>query len=96
VQERPGERQASPLALPRKELNVEELTVAIVRGIAVVFDAGPDQCGAVEIAMEENTDVLKARALAGCTQPPALVWLGQVGLCEDHILRMWPEVGWSN
>jgi hypothetical protein len=85
-----------PLALPRKELGVEELTVAIVRGIAVVFDAGPDECGAVEIAMEENTDVLKARALAGCNQPPALVWLGQVGLCEDHILRMWPELGRSN
>jgi hypothetical protein len=75
---------------------VEELTVAIVRGIAVVFDAGPDECGAVEIAMEENTDVLKARALAGCNQPPAVVWLGQVGLCEDHILRMWPELGRSN
>jgi hypothetical protein len=75
---------------------VEELTVAIVRGIAVMFDAGPDQCGAVEIAMEEDTGVLKARALAGCNQPPAMVWLGQVGLCEDHILRMWPEVGWSN
>jgi hypothetical protein len=75
---------------------VEELTVAIVRGIAVVFDAGPDECGAVEIAMEENTDVLKARALAGCSQRPALVWLGEVGLCENHILRMWPELGRSN
>jgi hypothetical protein len=75
---------------------VEELTVVIVRGIAVVFDAGPDECGAVEIAMEEDTDVLKARALAGCNQPPALVWLGQVGLCEDHTLRMWPELGRSN
>jgi hypothetical protein len=75
---------------------VEELTVAIVRGIAVVFDAGPDEGGAVEIAMEENTDVLKARALAGCNQPPALVWLGQVGLCEDHVLRMWPELGEPN
>jgi hypothetical protein len=75
---------------------VEELTVAIVRGIAVMFDAGPDQCGAVEIAMEEGTDVLKARALAGCDRPPAMVWLGQVGLCEDHVLRMWPELGRSN
>ena len=75
---------------------MEELTVAIVRGIAVMFDAGPDQCGAVEIAIEEGTEVLKARALAGCDRPPAMVWLGQVGLCEGHILRMWPERSRSN
>jgi hypothetical protein len=75
---------------------VEEVTVAIVRGIAVMFDAGPYQCGAVEIAIEEGTDVLKARDLAGCDRPPAMVWLGQVGLCEGHILRMWPELGRSN
>jgi hypothetical protein len=88
-----GECQASPLALPRRALSVKELPVAIVRGIAVVFDAGPGQCGAVEIAMEEGADVLKARALAGCDQRPAMVWLGQVGLCEDHVLRMWSELG---
>ena len=70
--------------------------MAIVRGIAVMFDAGTDQCGAVEIAMENGGDLLVARALAGCDQPPAMVWLGQVGLCEDHILRMWPELGVSN
>lgn len=70
--------------------------MAIVRGIAVMFDAGPDQCGAVEIAMEEGSNVLDARALAGCPERPALVWLGQVGLCEDHILRMWPELGVPN
>jgi hypothetical protein len=70
--------------------------VAIVRGIAVMFDAGPDQCGAVEIAMEEDGNLLAARALAGCDRPPALVWLGQVGLCEDHVLRMWPELGEPN
>jgi hypothetical protein len=69
--------------------------VAIVRGIAVMFDAGTDRCGAVEIAMEDVGDVLATRALAGCDQPPAMVWLGQVGLCEDHILRMWPELGVS-
>jgi hypothetical protein len=70
--------------------------MAIVRGIAVMFDAGPDQCGAVEVAMEEGGDVLAARCLKGCDQPPAFVWLGQVGLCEDHVLRMWPELGVSN
>jgi hypothetical protein len=67
--------------------------VAIVRGIAVMFDAGPNQCGAVEVAMEEGTDVLEARCLHGCNQPSAMVWLGQVGLCEEHVLRMWPELG---
>ena len=61
-----------------------------------MFDAGTDQCGAVEIAMEDGGDVLAARALAGCDQPPAMVWLGQVGLCENHILRMWPELSVSN
>jgi hypothetical protein len=70
--------------------------VAIVRGIAVMFDAGPDQCGAVEIAMEDRGDTLEYRHLAGCDRPPTLVWLGQVGLCEDHVLRMWPELGVSN
>jgi hypothetical protein len=70
--------------------------MAIVRGIAIMLDAGLGQCGAVEIAMEEGSDVLDARALAGCNQPPALVWLGQVGLCEDHVLRMWPELGRPN
>jgi hypothetical protein len=70
--------------------------VAIVRGIAVMFDAGTEQCGAVEIAMEDGGNVLGARALAGCDQPPAMVWLGQVGLCEDHVLRMWPELATSN
>lgn len=67
--------------------------MAIVRRIVVVFTAGPDQCGAVEVAMEEGGDMLAARALAGCGRPPAVVWLGLVGLCEDHILRMWPELG---
>jgi hypothetical protein len=33
--------------------------VAIVRGIAVMFDAGPEDCGAVEIAMEEARGVLE-------------------------------------
>jgi hypothetical protein len=70
--------------------------MAIVRGIAVVFDAGPEQCGAVEIAMENGGDMLAVRALAGCNQPPTMVWLSQVGLCEDHVLRMWPELGVSN
>jgi NADH:ubiquinone oxidoreductase subunit E len=70
--------------------------VAIVRGIAVMFDAGPDQCGAVEVAMDGDGDVLGVRCLQDCDQPPVLVWLGQVGLCEDHVLRMWPELGESN
>jgi len=70
--------------------------MAIVRGIAVMFDAGPHVCGAVEIAMEEDESLLAARILAGCDQPPARVWLGKVGLCETHILRMWPELGVRN
>jgi len=70
--------------------------VAIVRGIAVTFDAGPDQCGAVECAVEEGTNVLEARAVQGCDHPVALVWLGKVGLCEDHVLQLWPELGVSN
>jgi hypothetical protein len=70
--------------------------MAIVRGIAVMFDAGQHVCGAVDIAMEEDESVLAARALAGCDQPPALTWLGKVGLCEAHVLRMWPELGQRN
>jgi hypothetical protein len=70
--------------------------MAVVRGVAVMFDAGPDQCGAVEIAMEESGDVMRARCLQGCDRPPVMVWLGQVGLCEDHVLGMWPELGVSN
>jgi hypothetical protein len=70
--------------------------MAIVRGIAVRFDAGPDRCGAVEIAMEEAGGVLEARSLGGCDRPPALVWLGLVGLCEEHVLRMWPELAERN
>jgi hypothetical protein len=67
--------------------------MAIVRGIAVMFDAGPHVCGAVEIAMEEDESVLAARVLASCAEPPLHVWLGKVGLCEQHVLRMWPELG---
>ena len=70
--------------------------MAIVRGLAVMFDAGPDQCGAVECAVEEDGDVLQARAVQGCDHPPALVWLGKVGLCEAHVLQMWPELDVSN
>jgi hypothetical protein len=70
--------------------------MAVVRGIAVMFDAGRDQCGAVEVAVEDQGDVVAVRDLAGCNRPPHLVWLGQVGLCEDHVLRMWPELGVSN
>ena len=58
--------------------------MAIVRGLAVMFDAGPEQCGAVECVMEEGADVLQARAIKGCDHPPVMVWLGLVGLCADH------------
>ena len=70
--------------------------MAIVRGVAVVLSAGPHVCGALEIAYEEDESVLAARPLAGCAEPPALIWLGQVGLCETHVLRMWPELGVRN
>ena len=70
--------------------------MAIVRGIAVMFDAGPDQCGAVEVATEDQGEVVTVRYLAACDRPPHLVWLGQVGMCEDHVLRMWPELGEPN
>jgi hypothetical protein len=66
--------------------------MAIECGIAVMFDAGLDQCGSVEVAMEDSPEALTGRWLKGCDQPPALVWLGRVGLCEDHVLRMWPEL----
>jgi hypothetical protein len=46
--------------------------------------------------MEEDESVLAARTLAGRDQPPALTWLGKVGLCEAHVLRMWPELGQRN
>jgi hypothetical protein len=69
--------------------------MAIVRGIAVVLDDGPDQCGAYEIAIEQDESMLGARIVAVCEQPPALLWLGKVGLCEGHALRMWPELAQS-
>jgi hypothetical protein len=40
--------------------------------------------------------LLAARPLAGCAEPPAVIWLGKVGLCETHVLRMWPELGVRN
>jgi hypothetical protein len=70
--------------------------MAIERGIAVMFEAGPYVCGAVEIAYEEDESLLAARPLAGCAEPPAVIWLGKVGLCETHVLRMWPELGVRN
>ena len=70
--------------------------MAIVRGLAVMFDAGPSRCGAVEVALEDSADVVEARCLNGCDQPPALIWLGQVGLCEAHVLQLWPELGVRN
>ena len=53
--------------------------MAIVRGIAVMFDAGPHVCGAIEIAMEEDESLLAARILAGCDQParPGLAGQGR-------------------
>jgi hypothetical protein len=70
--------------------------MTVVRGIAVMFDAGPNQCGTVEVAMADRGDTLDCRYLRGCDQAPHLIWLGKVGLCEDHILRMWPEGGVRN
>jgi hypothetical protein len=63
--------------------------VAIVRGLAVRFDAGPHQCGAVECAMEEIADVFEYRAVQeACDRPPVMVWLGLAGLCADHAALM--------
>jgi hypothetical protein len=57
--------------------------VAIVRGIAVLFDGGSECCCAVEVAMEEGTDPLQARTVQACDHPPVTTWLG-AGLCADH------------
>jgi hypothetical protein len=52
--------------------------MAIVRGLAVIFDGGPERCWAVEIAVEEGGDPLEARA----------------GPCADHAARIQVRRGW--
>jgi hypothetical protein len=69
--------------------------MAIVRGLIVMFEGGPDCCCAVECAMEEGGDVLEARAIQGCDHPPVTTWFG-AGLCEDHRRRLQVKGGWSN
>jgi hypothetical protein len=69
--------------------------MAIVRGLAVMFDRDPTRCCAVEIAMEQGDDVLEARDIQGCDHLPVTTWLG-AGLCGDHAAQMQVGGGWSN
>jgi hypothetical protein len=69
--------------------------MAVVRGLAVMFDRGPDEWAAIEIAMEEGSDVLQSRVSQRCHKPPVTKWLG-AGLCEDHRQRLQVKGGWSN
>jgi hypothetical protein len=62
--------------------------MAIVRGLAVMFEGDPGRCCAVELAMEEDGNVLEARAVQACDRPPVMVWLGLAGLCADHAAQM--------
>lgn len=60
-----------------------------------MFDGGPDECAALEIAMEEGSDVLQSRVIQRCDKAPVTTWLG-AGLCEDHRKRLQVKGGWSN
>jgi hypothetical protein len=69
--------------------------MAIVRGLAVLFDRGSTRCCAVEIAIEQGGNVLEARDVQGCDHLPVTTWLG-AGLCEDHRRHLQVKGGWSN
>jgi hypothetical protein len=69
--------------------------MAVSRGLAVVFDVGPEHCGAAEVAIEDGAGELQMRYVhrpVPCERPVAAVWLGRVGLCEEHCLQLWPQL----
>jgi hypothetical protein len=69
--------------------------MAIVRGLAVVFDVGPAQCGAADVSVEDGAGVTEVRYVGRpipCPQPVAVVWFNRVGLCNDHCLQLWPNL----
>jgi hypothetical protein len=61
--------------------------VAVIRSLLVVAEVGVDQCGAVDLVMEEGSEPGKARCLGGaCLNPTAGVLTDiNSGICADHI-----------
>jgi hypothetical protein len=68
--------------------------MAIVRGLAVNFDAGSDHCCVIEIAVEQGGDVVESRVIQQCDKPVVATWFG-AGLCSDHQRQLQGERGWS-
>jgi hypothetical protein len=67
--------------------------MAVVRGVLVVAPLGADQCTAVEIAMEQGSDLDDARCIQGCPREPVAAWNGG-GICRSHLDQLEQEGGW--
>jgi hypothetical protein len=69
--------------------------MAVLRSLLIFPNAGIQQCAAVDIVMEEGTDVDDARVIHGCPNPPAGVVKGSnSGICPDHIRQLDREGAW--
>jgi hypothetical protein len=66
----------------------EGMGMALVRDLVIVAGVGPDYCGAVDLLLEEGTEIGKAECIGLCISPSA-GYLRHIdaGICAYHIAQ---------